>query len=69
MALGDSVSGFRPRRVDVVTVARGDTIATLARRMAYSNLQTERFQVLNRLSASSRLTPGQKVKIVVYANR
>ena len=45
---------------------RGDTVATLARRMAYSNYQTERFQVLNRLNATSRLTPGQKVKIVVY---
>ena len=62
-------SAIRPRRVDVVTVARGDTVATLARRMAYTDLQTERFQVLNRLTATSRLTPGQKVKIVVYANR
>jgi predicted Zn-dependent protease len=52
-----------------VTVARGDTVATLARRMAYTDLQTERFQVLNRLTATSRLTPGRKVKIVVYANR
>jgi predicted Zn-dependent protease len=62
-------AAIRPRRVDVITVARGDTIATLARRMAYSDYQTERFQVLNRLTSSSRLTPGQKVKIVVYANR
>ena len=62
-------AAIRPRRVDVVTVGRGDTVASLARRMAYSNYQTERFQVLNRLTASSRLTPGQKVKIVVYANR
>jgi predicted Zn-dependent protease len=62
-------SAIRPRRVDVVTVARGDTVATLARRMAYTDLQTERFQVLNRLTATSRLTPGQKVKIVVYAAR
>jgi len=37
--------------------------------MAYSDYQTERFQVLNRLTASSRLAPGQKVKIVVYAGR
>ena len=62
-------AAIRPRRVDVVTVARGDTVATLARRMAYSDYQTERFQVLNRLTSSSRLTPGQKVKIVVYASR
>jgi predicted Zn-dependent protease len=62
-------AAIKPRRIDVVTVGRGDTIATLARRMAYSNYQAERFQVLNRLTASSRLTPGQKVKIVVYASR
>lgn len=62
-------AAIKPRRIDVVTVARGDTVATLARRMAYSNYQTERFQVLNRLNATSRLTPGQKVKIVVYASR
>jgi len=63
------VAAIRPRRIDVVTVARGDTVATLARRMAYNDYQTERFQVLNRLTASSRLTPGQKVKVVVYASR
>lgn len=62
-------AAIRPRRVDVVTVSRGDTVASLARRMAYSDYQTERFQVLNRLTASSRLTPGQKVKIVVYSGR
>lgn len=62
-------AAIKPRRIDVVTVGRGDTVATLARRMAYSNFQAERFQVLNRLPASSRLTPGQRVKIVVYASR
>jgi len=62
-------AAIKPRRIDVVTVGRGDTMASLARRMAYSNYQAERLQVLNRLTASSRLTPGQKVKIVVYASR
>ena len=62
-------AAIKPRRIDVVTIGRGDTMASLARRMAYSNYQAERFQVLNRLGASSRLTPGQKVKIVVYASR
>ncbi|WP_422060198.1 M48 family metalloprotease [Sphingopyxis sp.] len=62
-------AAIKPRRIDVVTVGRGDSVATLARRMAYSDFQTERFQVLNRLTATSRLTSGQKVKIVVYAAR
>lgn len=63
------VAAIRPRRIDVVTVARGDTVASLSRRMAYSNYQAERFQVLNRLAANSTLTPGQKVKLVVYASK
>ncbi len=62
-------AAIKPRRVDVVTVKSGDTVASLARRMAYSDYQAERFQVLNRLAANSRLTPGQKVKLVVSASR
>ncbi|WP_447761140.1 M48 family metalloprotease [Sphingopyxis panaciterrae] len=63
------IAAIKPRRIDVVTVGRADTVASLAKRMAYSNYQSERFQVLNRLTATSRLTPGQKVKLVVYASR
>ncbi len=62
-------AAIKPRRVDVVTVGRSDTVASLARRMAYSNYQADRFQVLNRLASNSRLSPGQKVKLVVYAGR
>ncbi|MEQ8412171.1 MAG: M48 family metalloprotease [Erythrobacter sp.] len=56
-----------PKRLDVVTVGRGDTIASLARRMAYASAQEERFRVLNSLGGGDRLRPGQKVKIVVRA--
>ncbi|MFL0356852.1 M48 family metalloprotease [Erythrobacter sp. GH1-10] len=56
-----------PRRIDVVTVQRGDTIASLARRMAYDNAQEERFRVLNALGSSDILRAGQKVKLVVRA--
>lgn len=56
-----------PKRLQVVTVARGDTVASLSRRMAYPSAQEERFRVLNALSSGASLTPGQKVKIVVRA--
>ena len=56
-----------PREIDVVTVQRGDTVASLARRMAYDNAQVERFRVLNGLGSSDVLQAGQKVKIVVRA--
>jgi len=59
-------SGVRPRRVSVVTVRSGDTVQSLASRMAYSNYQLERFLVLNGLTNGSQLAAGQKVKIVTY---
>lgn len=54
-----------PRHIDVVTVQRGDTVSSLARRMAYDDAQEARFRVLNGMSASEQLQAGQKVKIVV----
>lgn len=54
-----------PRWIDVVTVRSGDTISSLARRMAYDNAQEQRFRVLNGLSSGDTLQAGQKVKIVV----
>ncbi|HEY0043468.1 MAG TPA: M48 family metalloprotease [Allosphingosinicella sp.] len=62
-------AAIRPRMIDVVTVRAGDTVQSLANRMAYTDLKLERFRVLNALGASSTLTPGQKVKLVVYGNR
>ncbi|MEE4318047.1 MAG: M48 family metalloprotease [Erythrobacter sp.] len=56
-----------PKRLQVVTVARGDTVSSLARRMAYPNAQEERFRVLNALGSRDQLVPGQKVKLVVRA--
>ena len=54
-----------PRRLEVVTVQRGDTIAGLARRMAYDDAQIERFRVLNALGPNDGLIAGQRVKLVV----
>lgn len=59
-------STVRPRKLSVVTVKAGDTVQTMAKRMAYTDKALERFLVLNGLTASSRLTTGQKVKIVIY---
>jgi predicted Zn-dependent protease len=62
-------SAIRPRVIDVVTVRPGETVQTLAGRMAYDDLKLERFLTLNGLQASTRLAPGQKVKLVVYGSR
>lgn len=62
-------AAIRPRIIDVVTVARGDTIQSVASRMAYRDFQLDRFLALNGLAANSPLVPGQKVKLVVYGTR
>lgn len=59
------VNSVVPRRLQVVTVQRGDTVASLSRRMAYTSAQEERFRVLNALASGEQVTPGQKVKLAV----
>lgn len=59
-------AAIKPRRIDVVTVKAGDTLGSLAGRMAYADYRLERFVTLNALAANAALKPGQKVKIIVY---
>ncbi|WP_421838299.1 M48 family metalloprotease [Novosphingobium sp.] len=56
----------RARRLTVVTVKKGDTVQSLARRMAYDDRPLDRFLVLNALDAASPLVPGARVKLIVY---
>lgn len=56
----------RPRKLNVVTVRAGDTVQTMAARMAYSDAALERFLVLNGLASNSQLRAGERVKIVTY---
>jgi len=67
--LGAEAAAIRPRVIDVVNVARGDTPRSLSTRMAFSDHQLERFLVLNGLEENSVLSPGSKVKLVIYAPR
>ena len=62
-------ASIRPRVLDVVTVAPGDTVQSLAGRMAYRDYKLERFLSLNGLAANSRLSPGQRVKLIIYGTR
>lgn len=57
-----------PRRIDIVTAARSDTVATLSRRMAYDDAREARFRVLNGLSSTASVVPGREYKIVVRSN-
>jgi len=62
-------AAIRPRVIDVVTVRPGDTVQSLASRMAYRDFQVERFLAINGVAAGGRLVPGQKVKLIVYGAR
>nr|ART38529.1 G338 [uncultured bacterium] len=72
----DSVMSFRrmslketseihPLRLKIVTVAAGDTQEKLAHRMAVSDRPLDVFRVINGLNPGDKLTPGEKLKIVV----
>ncbi|WOE74133.1 M48 family metalloprotease [Alterisphingorhabdus coralli] len=63
---GDEASSVRAKRIDVITVGQGDTVASLAAKMPFDNYQEERFRTLNGLANDARLTPGQKVKTVTF---
>lgn len=56
----------RARRLMVVTVKKGDSLQSLAGKMAYEDNPLDRFLVLNGLDATSKLVPGVRVKLIVY---
>jgi predicted Zn-dependent protease len=61
---GDATA-TRGRRVKVVRVAPGDTVASLAARMAYNDDKLARFTILNGINANTVLAPGSRVKLIV----
>jgi predicted Zn-dependent protease len=65
--LSDSeIANLRPRQLEIVTVRSGDTIASLAARMAYNDFQVDRFKMINAIETDRALVPGEKLKIVTY---
>ncbi|WP_380874995.1 metalloprotease [Sphingomonas sp. DBB INV C78] len=59
-------AAIKARKVSVITVKAGDTVQSLSQRMAYDTLKQERFMTINALTANSRLTAGQRVKLIVW---
>jgi predicted Zn-dependent protease len=54
--------------IETVTVAQGDTAATMARRMADPN-PSDLFLLLNGKDAGQALRPGERVKIVTWGGQ
>ncbi len=57
-------ANLRPLTIKVVTVQPGDTVGSLAGRMAGSDRQLALFRLLNALPAGATLSAGDKVKII-----
>ena len=60
------IAQLRPRKIDIVTVRNGDTIASLSARMAYSDFQADRFKMINAITTDRALVVGEKLKIVTF---
>ena len=59
-------AAIKPRKLVVITAKNTDTVQSLAQRMAYTDAALDRFLVLNGLTSTSRITAGQKIKLVTY---
>jgi predicted Zn-dependent protease len=57
-------AGYQAKRIRVITVQPGDTVASLSQQMQVDESPAAWFRVLNHLSANAKLEAGQKVKIV-----
>jgi predicted Zn-dependent protease len=62
-------ASIRPRIMHIETVRPGDSVQSLASRMAYRDFRLERFLSLNGLAPNTPLVPGRKVKLVIYGTR
>jgi predicted Zn-dependent protease len=60
--------GYAPKRIHVITVREGDTVASLSQQMQVDEAPADWFRVLNHLTGDAQLQAGQKVKIVVTGN-
>ena len=55
---------MKPLRMDIVTVGRNDTTASLVKRMAVNERPDDLFRLLNGLEPGQNPEPGRKVRIV-----
>jgi len=61
----DEARTVQPLRIQVVQATPGETVESLAARMAVPDRQVERFLALNGLDRADALRPGERYKIIV----
>ena len=62
----EEAAKVKPLVVRVITVADGDTVESLAKRLPYAEREVERFRMMNALAPDAVVKPGDKVKIVTW---
>ena len=60
----EEADGLEPLRLRLHTVRQGETMDSLAARMAYEDHKVLRFRTINGLDEGETLQPGQRVKLV-----
>ena len=60
----EEAAALKPLRVRTVTARAGDSVKTLARRMADVDRPEERFRLINGLAPGEEVRAGQKVKLI-----
>jgi len=60
----EETASLKPLRVRVVTARPGDTVASLSARMMGTDRKLDLFRMINALSATSSIRPGDRVKII-----
>jgi predicted Zn-dependent protease len=63
MSLAET-SSAKPLRIRIITVGEDDTVEKIAARMSIHDRALERFRILNGLTATDKVKPGDQVKIV-----
>ncbi|MGH1455152.1 MAG: M48 family metalloprotease [Alphaproteobacteria bacterium] len=58
-------SGLKPYRIRIVTARNGDSVASMAQKMAQNDFKEQRFRVLNGLYNGQGVVAGQLYKVVV----
>ena len=60
----EEAAQVKPLKIGVLTASAGDTIASLAARMVFSDRPEDHFRLLNGLEIGAPLVPGAKYKII-----
>jgi predicted Zn-dependent protease len=63
MSLAET-SSAKPLRIRIITVGEDDTVEKIAARMSIHDRAVERFRILNGLTATEKVKPGDQVKVV-----